>query len=121
MKLSANFRSEEFACRCGSCSASEDPPMQVAFVMKLQKMRNLYGKPIRITSGFRCAAHNRNVRGNPSSHHLEGNASDLFALSASEKFWLLKYAIEVGFSGIGVGRDFIHVDDREGAPVVWTY
>lgn len=121
MKLSQNFHQDEFACQCGSCPAATEPPMQVAFIMKLQKMRNLYSKPIRITSGYRCAKHNRNVRGNPSSQHLVGNASDLFALSASEKFWLVKYAIEVGFAGIGVGRDFVHVDNRDGAPVIWTY
>lgn len=121
MRLSQNFRSEEFQCRCGSCPGSKDPMMDVAFIMKLQKMRNLYSKPIRITSGYRCPTHNRNICGNPSSKHLQGIAADLFALSASEKFWLVRYAIEAGFAGIGVGRDFIHVDDRAGAPVMWTY
>jgi hypothetical protein len=121
MKLSQNFKSEEFACRCGICPGAEDPPMDVGFIMKLQKMRNLYAKPIRITSGFRCPSHNRNIRGATESKHMKGIAADIFCISAGEKYWLVKYAIEVGFAGIGVGPDFVHVDTREGTAIIWTY
>jgi len=27
----------------------------------------------------------------------------------------------MGFTGIGVASDFIHVDTRGSAPVIWTY
>lgn len=121
MRLSQNFTEDEFACHCGSCPQSRDPMVDVGFIMTLQKMRNRYGRPIKISSGVRCVSHNQAVGGSPSSKHLIGIAADLVCSSASDRYWLLKYAMEAGFTGIGVGRDFLHVDSRDGAPVVWTY
>jgi hypothetical protein len=34
---------------------------------------------------------------------------------------IVKNAIELGFTGIGVASSFVHVDTREGDPVMWTY
>jgi hypothetical protein len=30
-------------------------------------------------------------------------------------------AIELGFTGIGIADDFVHVDTRGTTPVMWTY
>lgn len=121
MKLSENFRSEEFACGCGDCPGSKSPPMDVAFIMKLQKLRTLLGKPIRITSGYRCAAYNKSIGGAQKSLHVEGMAVDIVCLSASERYWQKKIAYEVGFTGIGTGSNFTHVDTRSATPVEWVY
>lgn len=43
----------------------------------LDDLREFYGQPIRITSGFRCAELNRLVRGVPTSAHIIGYAADL--------------------------------------------
>lgn len=43
----------------------------------LDGLREFYGKPIRITSGYRCAEVNRLVRGVPTSAHVIGYAADL--------------------------------------------
>lgn len=43
----------------------------------LDGLREFYGKPIRITSGYRCAELNRLVRGVPTSAHIIGYAADL--------------------------------------------
>lgn len=43
----------------------------------LDDLREFYGKPIRITSGFRCAELNRLVRGVSTSAHIIGYAADL--------------------------------------------
>ncbi|MDH6304499.1 uncharacterized protein YcbK (DUF882 family) [Parabacteroides sp. PF5-5] len=42
----------------------------------LQPLRLAYGKPIRITSGYRCAQLNKRVGGVPSSQHVKGQAAD---------------------------------------------
>lgn len=43
----------------------------------LDGLRKFYGKPIRITSGFRCAELNKLVGGSPTSSHVIGYAADL--------------------------------------------
>lgn len=43
----------------------------------LDDLREFYGKPIRITSGFRCTELNKLVGGSPTSAHGVGYAADL--------------------------------------------
>lgn len=43
----------------------------------LDPLREAYGKPIRITSGFRCPALNKAVGGSPTSDHMLGRAADI--------------------------------------------
>ena len=43
----------------------------------LDDLREFYGKPIRITSGFRCSELNKLVGGSPTSAHVIGYAADL--------------------------------------------
>ena len=43
----------------------------------LDGLREFYGKPIKITSGFRCTELNKLVGGSPTSAHVVGYAADL--------------------------------------------
>ena len=43
----------------------------------LDPLREAWGKPISVTSGYRCAALNKAVGGVPTSMHLTGNAADI--------------------------------------------
>lgn len=45
----------------------------------LDPVREKWGKPIRVTSGYRCPALNKAVGGTPSSQHLRGEAADITA------------------------------------------
>lgn len=44
---------------------------------RLDEIREKYGKPIIITSGYRCQELNKKVGGKPNSFHLKGLAADL--------------------------------------------
>ena len=46
--------------------------------MLLQCIREHFGKPVHITSGYRTAAHNAAVGGSKSSQHLLGRAADFY-------------------------------------------
>lgn len=43
----------------------------------LQPIRNKYGEPIKVTSGYRCPELNRKLKGSSSSAHLKGLAADI--------------------------------------------
>lgn len=49
----------------------------------LQPIRDAWGKPIKVTSGFRCAKLNRAVGGSPTSVHMRGWSADIKPASGS--------------------------------------
>ena len=71
--LSRSFRVREFACRDGSDPLFVDS----ALVQLLQDIRDHFGAPVVITSGYRTAAHNRAVGGAVYSQHQYGRAADI--------------------------------------------
>lgn len=67
----------------------------------LDDLREFYGKPIKITSGYRCSELNRLVGGSPTSAHVIGYAADLQPVQGSfEEFkasvlkWLKKSRVK---------------------------
>lgn len=114
-----NFTREEFTCRCG-CGKNEVRP---EFMERLQALRTAYGKPMIITSGYRCLQHPVETDKVHPGMHTTGLAADI-GISGSEAVTLLHLALDAGFRGVGVqqkgnGR-FLHVDLRE-TPMIWSY
>lgn len=117
---SVHFKSEEFD--------SPDAPgsgvnMDMAFVRKLDRLRDEVGRPVSIHSGYRTSEHNAKVGGVDASAHETGHAADLHAPTGKDKFEILGAAIRLGFRRIGIGNSFIHIDDSLSHPqdVCWTY
>ena len=109
-KLSENFNSTEFDCHCGQyCSTTLIDPQLVEY---LQKIRDHFGKPIRINSGYRCSKHNVNVGGASQSYHTKGMAADIYIQGVTPGE-VAQYAESIGMKGIGVYSTFTHVDTRE--------
>lgn len=120
------FHMREFACRCG-CGQNL---IDFAFVEELDRLRAAVGFPIKVTSGYRCPDYNARVsttgREGP---HTTGRAADL-AVDRANAVRLLRVAINMGFTGIGVqqkgaGR-FIHLDNLPNTvgsprPTIWSY
>lgn len=67
-------------------SPSEDivRNLQYGVDMVLDPLRRLYGKPIVITSGYRCPELNKRVGGVANSWHTQGNAADIHVSSLAE-------------------------------------
>lgn len=114
-KLSANFNSSEFDChgsRCCSSTLVDDK-----LVTYLQQIREHFGKPVNISSGYRCATHNKNIGGATNSRHSKGQAADIY-ISGVAPAEIAKYAESIGILGIGLYETnsdgfFVHVDTRE--------
>jgi len=97
--------------------------MDTKLLNMIDEAREIYGKPIRVTSGYRTEAHNRKVGGVDSSSHLKGLAIDVACVRSDDRFKILNALLEVGFNRIGVASTFIHVDiDKDKSQnVIWTY
>lgn len=109
-KLSANFKVREFACNDGS-----DPIfISSELVEVLQKIRDHFGKPVNINSGFRTASYNKKVGGATYSQHLYGTAADIRISGVSPKN-IAAYAETLlpNKGGIGTYKDFVHIDVRD--------
>lgn len=109
-KVSYNFRVHEFKCEDGSDPVFIDP----ALVQVLQSVRNHFGRPVHINSGFRTAAHNATVKNaSKYSQHLYGRAADFWVegVGPVEVYGYL-CAILPNSGGIGLYSDFVHVDTR---------
>ncbi len=97
--------------------------MDVSFLNKLSKARELAAIGFKITSGYRSPAHNEKVGGVPSSSHTIGRAVDIYAPTSTQKYIIINALLQVGFNRIGVAKNFIHVDDdpNKSEDVIWTY
>ena len=73
-RLAPDFKVRELRCRDGSDTVMVDE----ALMLLLQCIREHFGKPVHITSGYRTAAHNAAVGGSKSSQHLLGRAADFY-------------------------------------------
>ena len=89
----------------------------------LDAARKIYGKSMRVTSGFRTESHNKKVGGVVSSSHLKGLAADIACSESKNRFEMIKALLEVGFKRIGIASAFIHIDiDKDKSQnVIWTY
>lgn len=123
-----SFTPKEMACKCG-CRMVK---VEVAFMDRLQDARNRMGIPFKISSGYRCQAHNDEV-----SHtgeigpHTHGRAADI-VIAYEAAFNLVALAPELGFTGIGVKQfgdpasRYVHLDDLpqldgNPRPRLWSY
>ena len=60
----------------------------------LDPLREAYGKPIRVNSGFRCPALNKAVKGSATSDHMTGRAADITGGSPKENKRLFDQVID---------------------------
>ena len=65
--------------------------LQYGVDMVLDPLRRLYGKPIKINSGFRCVQLNKLVGGVPNSWHQYGNAADIHINNVEEAEAIFKW------------------------------
>lgn len=122
------FSEDELKCRCGCGKADMDP----YFMQKLHALRKTLNFPLLVNSGFRCPDYNTKVSNTGGNGpHTTGRAVDI-AISGKEAYYLIQYAANFSFQGIGVkqtgphNQRYIHLDDltdKDGypRPTVWSY
>lgn len=83
----------------------------------LDPLREWYGKPIIVNSGYRCEALNKAIGGAKSSQHMLGEAADITVGSKEENEKLFDYIKDnLEFDQLINESDFswVHVSYREG-------
>jgi hypothetical protein len=105
--LSTHFSVSEFKCKDGSQSAI-DPKL----IEMLEAVRERFGRPVAIISGYRSPAWNKKVGGASRSFHVKGMAADIkiAGLSPAELYRFCDTRWPV--SGLGLYRSWVHIDCR---------
>mgnify|MGYP004534932193 FL=1 len=116
--LTKNFTRDEFQCQCKKCEAQM---IDTELAEKLQRIRDVLGVPLKITSGYRCIVHNASkaVGGSRTSKHLYGFAADWRTLNRTVNPVALGIIAQGGgFGGIGIywhpKAAMCHADARAG-------
>ena len=112
------FKDSEFQCPC--CGKNE---MNKPFCRKLDAAREIAGIPFKLNSAYRCKKHNNSVGGTEDSSHTKGLAADIYVFGTRERFLILNALLSVGFNRIGIGKNFVHVDNdlSKDEEVIWLY
>lgn len=113
-----HFTPQELACRCQGRGCRGAYYHDPAFLDALETLRAETGRPLIINSAHRCAVWNTLTGGAPMSWHRK-LAVDI-RLQPHDRDPLIAAAVACGFTGIGAGRTFLHLD-RRAVPARWTY
>jgi uncharacterized protein YcbK (DUF882 family) len=114
-----HFTRVELSCK--HCNKMEFPEH---FLRDLEDLRIHWDTPLVLNSAYRCAKHPEEAKKAAPGEHNRG-AVDIH-ISGPSRYFLIKLAMELGWSGIGIGLGFLHLDrgeSRLGAtrPSFWSY
>lgn len=120
MKSSSDYLSVSLGTAVPKCSVSD---MDEAFLEKLLFAQKLAGKKFRINSAFRSVAYEKEHKRNGRSAHCLGKAVDISTTDSRTRYIVVAALLVAGFYRIGIGRNFIHVDDDLSRvhPVIFHY
>ena len=114
-----HFSEIELACR--HCGVNE---CKQSLVDALEAFRTLAGKPVIVSSAYRCPQHNAEAGGAGRSEHVEGLAADIRveSMAATQMEALARKIPAIRGIGRNDHQQYIHVDVRPALTVArWCY
>lgn len=108
------FTRAEFRCPCGRCGGFPVEPEE-KLVRIADRVRAHFGRPVIISSGVRCQAHNDELKGSvKNSRHVQGKAMD-FAVSGFSASAVMPYIQSLIRSGelryaYAIDNSYVHMD-----------
>lgn len=79
-------------------------------ILELQRLRNLFGSAVGISSSYRFKEYNKSIKGATSSEHIKGNALDTYPINGDIKGWLRCILKHKKTGGVGQYNTFVHID-----------
>ena len=110
------FKLEDF-----DCQETGENEMSIEVIERLDGLRSVCGFPFIVTSGYRSPNHSIEAKKEQPGQHAQGIAADIKVVGGAQRRLLVEKALNMGFTGIGVDKNFIHVDIRTTTPVLWVY
>lgn len=116
-QLSPHFNVSEFYCKCGK---EHSTLIADELIDKLEQLYTALGcSKIIVSSGYRCAAHDKSVGGSGTGQHTLGKAADVCCYDQGgapiDSKLVCCTAADLGFSGVARINDaYTHVDVRTG-------
>lgn len=97
--------------------------MKQDFMNRLDTVRDVTGIPLVITCAYRSREYDLAKGRSGNSAHTKGMAVDIRCTTSVNAFKIVQAALKVGFTRIGIGKTFIHLDSDTSLPqnVIWNY
>lgn len=112
------FTEDEFQ-KVSCCIADVNP----CSLQRLDRAREISGIPYIINSAYRSPESEKQKGRSGTGAHTLGYAFDIRCLSSRERYLIVLGALSAGFTRIGIGETFVHMDDCPSLPnpVIWLY
>ena len=114
---------KKLLCTCGHPDCDQRSVSQ-EHLDRVQKARDIYGKPMTVTSGGRCPNHPNEVHRTKPADHQKQQGTDI-ACNGSTRGNIVNAGIKAGCNAIGVAKTFVHLGYRpelpEGHVTMWVY
>lgn len=115
------FSTKEMECHCTKEECKEQKICK-DLIDKLDSLRKEYKNPIKVTSGYRCEAHQKELAEGgketaKNSQHVLGNAADISSKNIEKLYELCDKA----FLCVGKAKSFVHLDLRNDRKRRWLY
>ena len=115
------FDTSEFDCK-----HTGKNEMNTDFLQYVDELRDRCGFPFVITSGYRDVTHPVEAAKDKPGFHSMGVAADIKVNGGFQRYEIVEHAIDMGIGGIGVNKQFIHIDQRQliypqMSKVIFTY
>lgn len=114
------FKPEEFK-RCSPACDIEQ--MDYWLLSQLDRLREKVHMPLILNSAYRSPEYEKQMGRPGSSAHTLGVAVDIKCTSVTNRYKIVKAALECGFSRIGIHQNYIHLDCSltHTDNVIWLY
>jgi len=118
MNVTKHFSVEEFSCNDGTPYPEEWIAERLVPLCKaLELIRAIWGRPIKINSGYRTPTYNKKVGGSRASKHMDGIAADITmdGIYPTRVFEIMDRLMDVGAipkGGLHAYNTFVHYDTR---------
>lgn len=118
--MSRYFKESEFQKCVPSCHESD---MDAGFLVLMDMVREKAGIPLVLNCAYRSKEWDKQKGRTGNSAHTRGKAMDIRCNTSSNRYKIVKAALECGIKRIGIAKTYVHLDNDASLAqgVIWDY